>query len=91
MSERSISRTPAVLAALALASALGACSQGPSEAYRGPGWYLQRPYIVIAGGPAVVGGPFSYDECEAQRMKLSNSENYLCSREIKRPQKFGIQ
>ena len=91
MSERSIFRAPAVLAALALASGLAACSQGPSDAYRGPGWYLQRPYIVIAGGPSTVGGPFTYDECEAKRMQLPNSENYLCSREIKKPQKFGIQ
>jgi hypothetical protein len=90
MSERSIYRMPAVLAALAVAAGLAACSQSPIEAYKGPGWYLERPYPVVAGGPSVQGGPFTYDECERERLKRANSENFICSREIKKPQKYGL-
>ena len=65
------------------------CSQGPSDAWKGPGWYLELPYAVIAGGPSVQGGPYSYDECEQDRLNRAYPDRYLCMRELKQPRKFG--
>ena len=71
MSVRSIRRLSALAAVLSVASALGACS-GPnaSEAYTGPGWYLEKPYLMVVAGPKVFAGPYSYDKCEEERTKL---------------------
>src|SRR6185437_9825557 len=59
----------AVIGVLALAAGsaclLTACSKGPSVAWTAPGWYLELPYPVIHGGPAVYDGPMTYDACEA--------------------------
>ena len=83
-------RACAGLAALALALALGACGKGPSDAWTGPGWYLELPYTMIGGGPAVYGGPTSYDDCEAARLTKVKPERFLCVNETKKPQKFGF-
>ncbi len=80
----------AVLVVLVLAGSLGACSKGPSVAWAGPGWYLELPYTVIHGGPAVYGGPMSYDSCEAARLKEVMPERFLCVNETKQPVKYGF-
>lgn len=82
--------TRAALAAFALALTVGACSKGPSVAWTAPGWYLELPYTVIAGGPAVYGGPMSYDDCEAKRLSEVKPERFLCVNETKKPDKFGF-
>ena len=79
-----------ILVLLVLTVGLGACSKGPSTAWAGPGWYLELPYTVIAGGPAVYGGPFSYDACEVERLKKTGSERFMCVNELKQPQKYGL-
>ena len=80
----------AVLVVLGLAASLAACSKGPSVAWSAPGWYLELPYTVINGGPAVYGGPLSYDECEAKRLKEINPGRFLCVNETKKPVKYGF-
>jgi hypothetical protein len=86
----SIFHAPAGLLAVGLAVSLAACSKGPSQAWAGPGWYLQLPYTVIWGGPAVYGGPFTYDECEAKRAQEIKPERFLCVNENKQPTKYGF-
>lgn len=76
----------------AVLSTAGACSKGPGDAWTGPGWYLEMPYPVIGGGPSVQGGPYSYDDCEAERGKRppQSTERLLCVNETKQPPKFGF-
>jgi hypothetical protein len=90
MSQQTISRLSAAIVALGAAVLLAACDQNPHTAWTGPGWYLQLPYPVIAGGPSVYGGPYSYDKCEEDRMSRERPDRYLCVREVKQPDKFGI-
>ena len=66
------------------------CSRGPSQAWAGPGWYLEMPYIVVWGGPGVYGGPYSYDACEADRLTRIRPERYICVDETKQPKKYGF-
>lgn len=98
MSLRSFYRLPAYrlsVCALALATVtgLGACTgPGAAEAYTGPGWYLEKSYIVVGGGPKVFGGPFSYDKCEEERLKLGpeTSPDMLCVNHPGKPKKYGL-
>ncbi len=94
MSVRSIRRLSAVAAVLSVAGALAACSgPGASEAYTGPGWYLERPYLVVMGGPKVFGGPFSYDKCEEERTRLGPevATEMLCVNHPGKPsKKYGF-
>ena len=83
-------RARSVVLALAAAAALGACSNSPSTAWNGPGWYLELPYTVVAGGPGVYGGPMTYDACEAKRAQEIRPERFLCVNETKQQPKFGI-
>ena len=84
MSKRSI------LAGLVLATALGACaSRGPLVAYTGPGWYLERPRILLVSGPEIFAGPMSYDACEAKRVEFETSSRMLCINEKFKPGPFG--
>ena len=78
---------PALALALALALAAGACSHVASTAYNGPGWYLEKPYLIAATAPQVYGGPFSYEECEAARTRLEQptADRMLCLRHLARP------
>ncbi len=80
----------AVLVVLVLASGLGACSNGPRVAWAGPGWYLEKPYAVVWGGPGVYGGPMTYDDCEKNRTSRPNPEALLCVNETKKPVKYGF-
>jgi hypothetical protein len=93
MSERSTGRWAASLAALSLAATLGACSgEGASQAYTGPGWYLEKSYLIVLGGPKVFGGPFSYDKCEEERLKLGPevATEMLCVNHPAKPKKYGL-
>ncbi len=93
MSERSIGRWATLLAAPLLAATIGACSgPGASEAYKGPGWYLEKSYIIVGGGPKVFGGPFTYEKCEEERIKLGPivSPEMLCVNHAGPPKKYGL-
>ena len=93
MSLRSVCRPSALAAALSVATALGACSNtGASEAYTGPGWYLEKTYLIVLGGPKVVGGPFSYDKCEEERAKMGGdtASQMLCVQHMGKPTRYGL-
>jgi hypothetical protein len=93
MSLASIGRPAVCLAALSLAVALAACSPGPgaNQSWSGPGWYLEKPYLVVLGGPKVFGGPYTYDQCEEERIKLpvETRSSMQCMRENRRPERYG--
>ena len=81
-----------VLAILSLAilpsMLLGACaSRSPILAYTAPGWYLERPRLVLAKGPEIFAGPFTYDQCEAERTKFdpATAVRLLCIHEYTKP------
>jgi hypothetical protein len=86
-----------VLAVLSLAVSSGlslaACQEktSPSVAYTTPGWYLERPRAIVARGPEIFAGPFSYDQCEAERRKFDppTAERLICNRELTKPGYFG--
>jgi hypothetical protein len=93
MSFRSIRHLSACAAALSLAAAAAGCSgPGAAEAYTGPGWYLEKPYLLVLGGPKVFGGPFSYDKCEEERTKVGGdaSTDLLCVNHPGKPTKYGL-
>ncbi|MDP2333304.1 MAG: hypothetical protein Q8M19_21680 [Reyranella sp.] len=93
MSLRSIRRLSAVAVALSLATAAAACAgPGASQAYTGPGWYLEKPYMLVLGGPKVFAGPMSYDKCEEQRAKIGGdlSTDMLCVNHPGKPTKYGL-
>ena len=93
MSLQYIRRLSAVAVALALAVTLPACSgPGASEAYTGPGWYLEKSYLVVLGGPKVFGGPFSYDKCQEERAKIGGdaATQMLCVQHPGKPTKYGL-
>jgi hypothetical protein len=57
MSLRSIRRLSAAAAALSLIATLAACAgKGADEAYTGPGWYLEKPYLLTVSSPRVFAG-----------------------------------
>ena len=85
-------RVWAVLSLAALPSLLGACeSRSPIVAYTSPGWYLERPRIVLAMGPEIFAGPFTYDQCETERQKFDpdTAARLLCIHEYTKPGPFG--
>lgn len=93
MSLQSIRRMPAALVVLALVATLLACSgPGASEAYTGPGWYLEKTYLLVLGGPKVFGGPFSYEKCEEERAKIGGdaATQMLCVQHVGKPTKYGL-
>jgi len=97
MSERSIGRWATLLAApllaATLAMTLGGCTgPGASQAYTGPGWYLEKSYIIVGGGPKVFGGPFTYEKCEEERIKMGpiTSPEMLCVNHPGPPKKYGL-
>ena len=93
MSELSIGRMTACLAALSLSALSAACTPAPSvgQAWNGPGWYLQKSYLIALAGPVYFGGPFSYDKCEEERVKLppETGTQMLCIRENRKPDRYG--
>jgi len=93
MSLRSFYRLSVCAMALSLVTSLGACSgPGAAEAYTGPGWYLEKSYMLVLGGPKVFGGPYSYDKCEEERLKLGpqTSPEMLCVNHMGKPKKYGL-
>lgn len=93
MSQRSMGRTAALVAALSLAATVGACAgKGASEAYTGPGWYLEQSYLIVLGGPKVFGGPFSYEKCEEERARQppETATQLLCVNHPGKPKKYGL-
>jgi hypothetical protein len=80
-----------ILAGLVMATTLGACggSRGPNVAYTGPGWYLERPRLLLVSGPEIFAGPMTYDACEAKRVEFETSVRMLCINEIMKPGPFG--
>jgi hypothetical protein len=90
MSKRSVGQVAQVLAGLVVFSALGGCG-GNKVAYAGPGWYLEKPRLIVATGPQLFAGPFTYEKCEAERMKLTEptASNMLCIQEFAPPPKLG--
>jgi hypothetical protein len=81
-----------LLTTLALvAITAGACSRVPDPMYTGPGWYLEKPVALFVAGPRIYGGPFSYEQCEAERTKLpqSTAERMLCFRHLVAPGATG--
>ncbi len=92
MSTRSIGRLADVLGGLGLLSAVAACSTAPKEvAYTTPGWYLEKPRLISAVGPQIFGGPFTYEQCETERVKLpqTTADQMLCIKELVKPGKYG--
>ncbi|KAF0096679.1 MAG: hypothetical protein FD144_5739 [Rhodospirillaceae bacterium] len=96
MPERSIGRWTTLLAApllaAALATTLGACNgPGATQAWTGPGWYLEKSYIIVGGGPKVFGGPFTYEKCEEERIKMGpiTSPEMLCVNHPGKPKQYG--
>jgi hypothetical protein len=89
----SLGRPAVCLAALSLAVLSGACSPAPSvgQSWTGPGWYLQKSYLVAAAGPVYFGGPYTYDKCEEQRIKQTpeTATQMMCIRENRKPDIFG--
>ena len=81
-----------VLAVLSLALSLVACeSRSPRVAYTSPGWYLERPRPILVMGPEIFAGPFTYDQCEAERLKFDppTAQRLLCIRALTRPDTNG--
>jgi hypothetical protein len=81
-----------VLAGLGLMAVLGACSKtSPDVAYSSPGWYLERPRLIVTMGPEIFAGPFSYEDCEAKRTSLppDAAVNLICIMEKTKPSKSG--
>lgn len=93
MSRRSIQRLSAFAAVLSVATTLAACSgKGANEAYTGPGWYLEKPYLLTVRGPRVFAGPFSYEKCEEERAKIGGdaATQMLCVQHVGKPTKHGL-
>jgi hypothetical protein len=82
-----------VLAVLSLAVSLAACDRrsDPAIAYTAPGWYLERPRITLVLGPEIFAGPFTYDQCEVERLKFdpATAQRLLCIHEYTNPGKYG--
>jgi hypothetical protein len=78
-------RSIVVVAGLALASLLGGCATSVNQAWTAPGWYLERPRLIAAGYPTYLAGPFSYEECEVERLKATRPEFLLCSNRSVKP------
>jgi len=92
MSVPSIRRLAVCLATLSPILGLGACGPGVNQAWTGPGWYLQKPYTTVLGGPEYFGGPFSYEKCEEERIRLpaETATQMLCVRENRKPERYGF-
>lgn len=89
----SLGRPSVCIAVLSMAVLAGACSPAPSvgQSWTGPGWYLQKSYLIAVAGPVYFGGPYSYDKCEEERIKLApeTATQMLCIRENRKPDLFG--
>jgi hypothetical protein len=93
MSFPSIDRPAVCVAVLALVAVSAACTPTPSihESWTGPGWYLQKNNLIQYSGNSYLGGPWTYDKCEEERIKQppETATQLLCVRENRRPDRFG--
>jgi hypothetical protein len=93
MSFPSLGRPAACIAALSLAAVSAACTPSPSvsQSWTGPGWYLQKNNLIQLSGNTYLGGPWTYDKCEEERIKQppETATQLLCVRENRRPDVFG--
>ena len=86
---------PAICAAAVALAGLAAsgCTPTPSVgmAWTGPGWYLQKNNMIQVSGNSYFGGPWTYDKCEEERIKLppETAIQMLCVRENRKPDIFG--
>ena len=89
-------RHPAICIAVVALAGLSAsgCTPTPSVAmaWTGPGWYLQKNNMIQASGNSYFGGPWTYDKCEEERMKVpaESRSDLLCNRENRRPDRYGF-
>jgi hypothetical protein len=77
---------------LALVLSLGGCGICPRSAaiaYTTPGWYLERPQLIVTSGPEIFAGPFTYEQCENERVKFETARNLLCVMEKTKPPAQG--
>lgn len=70
---------------LVLALALAACGTDVNQAYTTPGWYLEIPRQLFMSYPNYVAGPFSYEECETERLKAPRPDRMLCTNRKVKP------
>jgi hypothetical protein len=93
MSVPSLCRPAICMAVLVAAALSGGCTPAPSvaQSWAGPGWYLQKPNLIQPSGNVYFGGPWSYDKCEEERIKLppETAIQMLCVRENRKPDVFG--
>lgn len=94
MSFGAVRRVGISVVSLSLAAGLGACSpvSGMYRAWNGPGWYLERPYMIVSAGPQYLGGPYTYDKCEEERIRIpaDTRQDLVCVLENKRPDRSGF-
>ena len=47
--------------------------------------------LIVLGGPKYFGGPYTYDQCEEERIKLPEEtrSSFMCIRENRRPERYG--
>ncbi|HLG47973.1 MAG TPA: hypothetical protein VKY24_17150 [Reyranella sp.] len=81
-----------VAAGLGLMLVLAGCNRyGPSVMFTTPGWYLERPRLMMVAGPEIFAGPMTYDECEAKRATFpaTTASDLLCINEKTKPGPYG--
>lgn len=60
-------------------AAAGCTATSVDAAYSTPGWYLEQPRQLFMTYPAYVAGPFSYEQCEVERLKTPRPDRLLCT------------
>lgn len=80
------------MAGLSLAATACSPTPGTYHAWDGAGWYLQKPYLIVAAGPQYFGGPYTYQKCEEERIKLpeETATQMVCMRENRKPERYGF-
>jgi hypothetical protein len=82
-------RTICAVAGLAASCVLlGACATSVDQAWTAPGWYLEQPRALVMAHPAYIAGPYSYEECETDRLKAPRPDRLLCTRRPAKPSTY---
>ena len=74
-----------VVTGLALTAALGGCATSVDQAWTAPGWYLEQPRALVMAHPAYLAGPYSYEECETERLKAPRPDRLNCTNRRAKP------
>lgn len=74
-----------VVTGFALAATLGGCATSVDQAWTAPGWYLEQPRALMLVHPAYIAGPYSYEECEADRLTKRQPDLLLCTNRKAKP------